>query len=117
MTCVRSAVDSTASVRCRCNVVPRSFTSRITPGAAQTADAILTAVRDWCGGAPHDDATVRADDHQVLQPLYVSVMAKQGGEVRFDNEGSGYGFRTVKKLKTAQTTLPTTCRMERPARN
>jgi len=60
------------------------------------------------------DATVRAEDHQVLQPLYVSVMARQGADVRFDNEGSGYGFRTVKKLKTAQTTLPTTCRMERP---
>nr|WP_255371341.1 branched-chain amino acid ABC transporter substrate-binding protein [Cupriavidus sp. YR651] len=60
------------------------------------------------------EATVRAEDHQVLQPLYVSVMAKQGGDVRFDNEGSGYGFRTVRKLKAAQTTLPTTCRMERP---
>lgn len=60
------------------------------------------------------EATVRPDDHQVLQPLYVSVMEKQGGAVRFDNEGSGYGFRTVRKLKAAQTTLPTTCRMERP---
>ncbi len=59
------------------------------------------------------EATIRADDHQVLQPLYVSVMERQGGEVRFDNEGSGYGFRTVKKLKAAQTTLPTTCKMER----
>lgn len=60
------------------------------------------------------EATVRPEDHQVLQPLYVSVMEKQGGAVRFDNEGSGYGFRTVRKLKPAQTTLPTTCRMERP---
>lgn len=60
------------------------------------------------------EATVRADDHQVLQPLYVSVMERQGGAVRFDNEGSGYGFRTVRRLKAAQTTLPTTCRMERP---
>jgi branched-chain amino acid transport system substrate-binding protein len=60
------------------------------------------------------EATVRADDHQLLQPLYVSVMERQGGAVRFDNEGSGYGFRTVRKLKAAQTTLPTTCRMERP---
>ena len=59
------------------------------------------------------EATIRASDHQVLQPLYVSVMEKQGGEVRFDNEGSGYGFRTVRKLKAAQTTLPTTCQMER----
>lgn len=60
------------------------------------------------------DATMRADDHQLLQPLYVSMMEKQGGEVRFDNEGSGYGFRTVRKLKAAQTTLATTCRMSRP---
>ncbi len=60
------------------------------------------------------EATVRADDHQVLQPLYVSVMERQGGAVRFDNEGSGYGFRTVRRLKAAQTALPTTCRMERP---
>lgn len=60
------------------------------------------------------DATVRKDDHQVLQPLYVSVMERQGGEVRFDNEGSGYGFRTVRRLKAAQTMRPTHCRMERP---
>ncbi|QEZ46052.1 branched-chain amino acid ABC transporter substrate-binding protein [Cupriavidus oxalaticus] len=60
------------------------------------------------------EATIRAEDHQVLQPLYVSVMDRQGGVVRFDNEGSGYGFRTVRKLKAAQSTLPTTCRMERP---
>lgn len=60
------------------------------------------------------DATVRADDHQVLQPLYVSMMERQGGEVRFDNEGSGFGFRTVKRLKSAQTMRATTCKMERP---
>jgi len=60
------------------------------------------------------EATMRADDHQLQQPLYVSVMAKQGGEVRFDNEGSGYGFRTVRKLTAAQAMLPTTCRMARP---
>ena len=33
--------------------------------------------------------------------------------MRFDNEGSGYGFRTVRKLTAAQAMLPTTCRMER----
>ncbi len=59
--------------------------------------------------------TMRAADHQFIQPLYVSVMQKAGTPgVRFDNEGSGFGFRTVRYVEPALTVLPTTCRMERP---
>jgi branched-chain amino acid transport system substrate-binding protein len=59
--------------------------------------------------------TMRAADHQFIQPLVVSVMERAGTPgVRFDNEGSGYGFRTLRSFDAAQTELPTTCRMERP---
>jgi branched-chain amino acid transport system substrate-binding protein len=83
--------------------------------AAGSTDAVKVAraLEDMRFVNEFHDATVRAADHQVIQPLYVSVMERQGGDVRFDNEGSGYGFRTVKRLKSAQTTLPTTCKMER----
>jgi branched-chain amino acid transport system substrate-binding protein len=58
---------------------------------------------------------MRADDHQLIQPLYVMEMDKAGTSgVRFDNEGSGYGFRTVLALPPERTVLPTTCRMTRP---
>jgi branched-chain amino acid transport system substrate-binding protein len=61
------------------------------------------------------EATMRAADHQLIQPLYVSVMRKMSdGNIRFDNEGSGYGFKTERYLSPAQTEMPTTCRMERP---
>ena len=60
-------------------------------------------------------ATMRAADHQLLQPLYVSVMQKKGEGVRFDNEGSGYGFRTERYLSDRESALPTSCRMARPA--
>lgn len=61
------------------------------------------------------EARMRAEDHQLLQPLYVSVMRKvSDGSVRFDNEGSGYGFKTERYLSLAETALPTTCRMKRP---
>jgi branched-chain amino acid transport system substrate-binding protein len=61
------------------------------------------------------DATMRAADHQLIQPLYVSVMRKMSdGNIRFDNEGSGYGFKTERYLSPAQTEMPTSCRMERP---
>jgi branched-chain amino acid transport system substrate-binding protein len=63
------------------------------------------------------EATMRAEDHQLIQPLYVSVMQKSTtGEIRFDNEGSGYGFQTEKYLSAPETALPHSCNMQRPSR-
>ena len=59
---------------------------------------------------------MRAADHQLIQPLYVIEMDKAGSPgVRFDNEGSGFGFRTLLKIPAVQTAMPTTCQMKRPA--
>ena len=58
---------------------------------------------------------MRAADHQFIQPLYVSIMQRAGSAgVRFDNEGSGYGFRTVRFLPPAATQPPARCQMRRP---
>ncbi|SIT37677.1 ABC-type branched-chain amino acid transport system, periplasmic component [Paraburkholderia piptadeniae] len=58
---------------------------------------------------------MRADDHQLIQPLYVMEMDKAGTPgVHFDNEGSHYGFRTVLALPPERTVPVTTCRMKRP---
>jgi branched-chain amino acid transport system substrate-binding protein len=57
---------------------------------------------------------MRAADHQFQQPLVVGVMDKQGAPgVKFDVEGSGYGFRVVKDIPAAQAEMPTTCKMQR----
>jgi hypothetical protein len=46
--------------------------------------------------------TMRAADHQFQQPLAVGVMDKQGAPgVKFDVEGSGYGFRVVRQITAA----------------
>ena len=61
------------------------------------------------------EGTMRAADHQFIQPLYVSVMEPAGSAgTPHDNEGSGYGFRTVRRFDAVQTALPTTCHMTRP---
>jgi branched-chain amino acid transport system substrate-binding protein len=58
---------------------------------------------------------MRAEDHQFQQPLVVSVMDKAGvAGVKHDVEGSGYGFRTVKRLDARQVEAPQSCKMMRP---
>jgi len=58
--------------------------------------------------------TMRAEDHQFQQPLAVGVMERAGTPgVKFDVEGSGYGFRVIRQLEAAQAEMPTTCRMAR----
>ena len=59
--------------------------------------------------------SMRASDHQFQQPLVVGVMERQGNAgVKFDVEGSGFGFRVVKTLTAAEAELPTRCNMQRP---
>lgn len=59
--------------------------------------------------------TMRAVDHQFQQPLVVGVMERQGTPgVKFDVEGSGYGFRVAKTLSAAAAELPSSCKMQRP---
>ena len=58
---------------------------------------------------------MRALDHQFQQPLVVGVMDRMGTPgVKFDVEGSGYGFRVVKTIAPAAAELPSTCKMNRP---
>lgn len=58
---------------------------------------------------------MRSADHQFQQPLLVAVMDRQGAPgVRFDVEGSGYGFRVIKTIAAARSERPHTCKMQRP---
>jgi branched-chain amino acid transport system substrate-binding protein len=55
---------------------------------------------------------MRAGDHQLQQSLVVGLMDRQGTPgVKFDVEGSGYGFRVIKALTPAQAQMPHSCRM------
>jgi branched-chain amino acid transport system substrate-binding protein len=57
------------------------------------------------------EVEMRADNHQILQPLYMSTLTKG---VKYDSEESGLGWKTDAKADAKATALPTTCKMERP---
>ena len=55
---------------------------------------------------------MRAADHQFQQSLVVGLMDKLGTPgVKFDVEGSGYGFRVIKQISAKAAEQPTTCKM------
>jgi branched-chain amino acid transport system substrate-binding protein len=58
--------------------------------------------------------TMRAQDHQFEQALVVGLMQRQGDAgVPFDVEGSGYGFRVIRRLTPEQARMPHSCAMQR----
>jgi len=65
---------------------------------------------------PMGDIEMRASDHQLQQPLFISTFTKAGGPVRFDSEKTGFGFRTDRAIPTYVAATPTSCNMQRPAK-
>ena len=79
--------------------------------AVPVATALERASVNFHGQA----GAMRAADHQFQQQLMVGVMDRQGTPgVKFDVEGSGYGFRVIKTIGPQQARMPTSCKMTRP---
>jgi len=57
------------------------------------------------------EAEMRADNHQLLQPLFVATFTDN---VKRDVEKTGLGFKTDVKIDAKDTAMPTTCQMQRP---
>ena len=75
--------------------------------AAQMEKAVITMAGQT--------GAMRASDHQFQQPLLIAQMGKQGDAgVKFDVEGSGFGFRVIKTIASDKASMATTCKMVRP---
>src|SRR3984957_19288257 len=61
-----------------------------------------------------DEITMRKDDHQLFQNMYIASFGPLDPSAKFDEEGTGWGWKTVGVVKADDTILPTTCKMERP---
>jgi branched-chain amino acid transport system substrate-binding protein len=79
--------------------------------AVPLANALEQAAVSFSGWV----GTMRAADHQFQQPLVVGIMDRQGTPgVKFDVEGSGYGFRVVRQFPPPKVEMPHSCKMVRP---
>ena len=79
------------------------------------AAAVARALEGASWRGKFQSAVMRASDHQLQQPLYVTVMARKSDGLTFDNEGSGYGFKTERYLDATVVEQATSCKMLRPS--
>lgn len=58
---------------------------------------------------------MRKDDHQFFQDMYIGSFGPLDPGAKFDEEGTGWGWKTIGIIKAKDTVLPTTCNMDRPS--
>ncbi|SNS63289.1 amino acid/amide ABC transporter substrate-binding protein, HAAT family [Noviherbaspirillum humi] len=68
--------------------------------------------------AINGDVEMRAADHQLQQPLYISTWTKvDGKKIKYDQENTGYGWSNDVKIDPYVAAQPTSCQMKRPSKS
>ncbi|MEL4181293.1 branched-chain amino acid ABC transporter substrate-binding protein [Roseateles sp. PN1] len=60
------------------------------------------------------EVEMRKTDHQLQQPLYISVWQKADAKFPYSPEGTGYTMAPVKTFESYVSSTPTSCQMKRP---
>ena len=84
---------------------------------AQSADPlkVALALEGLRYEGPTGEVWMRPEDHQAMMPVYGVVFAKAGGPgVKYDAEGTGYGWKTEVRVDAKDNVPPVTCRVQRP---
>ena len=102
-------------VHMRMQLMIEALAQAIAEAGSVEAGAVAHALEHASVTLSGQSGAMRAADHQFQQPLMVGEMQRQGTPgVKFDVEGSGYGFKVIKVIPAAQAEMPTTCKMARP---
>ena len=66
---------------------------------------------------PSRESWMRADDHQLIAPIYVMRFAKSGQTgVKHDEEATGYGWKTEALIEAKDVVPAVNCQMDRPTK-
>jgi branched-chain amino acid transport system substrate-binding protein len=103
-------------VHMRMQLMVEALTQSIEKAGSTEAAAVARQLEKASVNVTGLAGAMRAADHQFQQPLRVAVMDRQGAPgVKFDVEGSGFGFRVIKTISQTGAEQPHSCQMNRPS--
>lgn len=91
------------------------LTAAMTKARSTDPVRVATAMEGLRFHTFNGEVTMRAADHQLLQPIYVSTWQPVSASNPYDVEGTGYTFALDRTYPPDRTTLPAQCTMQRPA--
>jgi len=104
-------------VHMRMQLMVEALAQAIEKAGSDDALAVASALETASVSLYGQTGRMRAADHQFQQSLVVGQMERKGTPgVKFDVEGSGYGFKVIRSIAPERAEQPTSCRMVRPAR-
>ena len=102
-------------VHMRMQMMVEALVQSIEKASSFEAGAVAAQMEKAVATIAGQTGVMRASDHQFQQPLMVAQMGKLGDAgVKFDVEGSGFGFRVIKTIASDRAAMATTCKMLRP---
>ncbi len=93
----------------------RMLAKAVTAAKADDAKSIAAQLEGMKSEAfDGGEVFMRKEDHSLFQDMYIASFGPLDPGAKFDEEGTGWGWKTAGTVKGADTVLPTTCKMERP---
>jgi branched-chain amino acid transport system substrate-binding protein len=76
--------------------------------------AVAPALENMRHAGPTGEVWMRPEDHQLMMPIFQTVFKRVGeGDVKYDSEGTGFGWKTEGKLDTPENIPPLLCKIRR----
>jgi branched-chain amino acid transport system substrate-binding protein len=94
----------------------RMLAKAITQAKSDDAKSVAAQLEGMAApGFDGGDDLMRKDDHQLFQDIFIGSFGPLDPGAKFDEEGTGWGWKTIAVVKGSDTILPTTCKMDRPS--
>jgi branched-chain amino acid transport system substrate-binding protein len=97
------------------HLLPNMVAAAMNKAGSAEPMRVATALEGLRFPGPTGEVWMRAEDHQLMMPIYETVFQRAGGPgVKYDAEDTGHGWKTEGKLDTEDNIPPLTCRVQRP---
>jgi branched-chain amino acid transport system substrate-binding protein len=95
--------------------VVEMMAAAITKAGSDDPMKVAAALEGMHYAGPTGDSWIRPEDHQMIAPMYVLSLARQGQPgVKHDVDNTGFGWKTEALIQAKDIVPEMKCKMERP---